>query len=272
MRKIVVGIDGSESAAAALRWAAQEAQLHGASLTAVMAWTLLGQPADAFTPTYGFDEAIGTARDHVRRAAIPVEADVVAPCDLPAAALVDACADADLVVVGSRGRGGFRSLLLGSVSAAVAERAPCAVCVVRGTGHVAGPVVVGVDGSVQSERSLRWAVDEARLRGVSLELVHAWEGASAPAFGLPAVVPLPHAEEAAEHRLTEVMRELDLQGVVVHRHLAEGSPAGVLVDWSEIASVVVVGSRGRGGLASVLLGSTSRHLLHHASCPVVVVR
>jgi len=107
---------------------------------------------------------------------------------------------------------------------------------------------------------------------VPLEVVHAWSGASAPALGLPAVIPLSYAEETAQHTLDQVVRGIDGSGVDVRPQTVEGTPAGVLVGKSETAGLVVVGTRGRGGLASILLGSTSRHLLHHAACTVVVVR
>lgn len=265
-------MDGSEGALAAVRWAAREAQDHGASLTALLAWNLLGQPGGTFVPDFDPADALDALRGWLTATALPIEVESAIACDLPVSALVEASASADLVVVGSRGRGGFKELLLGSVSSGVAERALCPVAVVRGSGHPTGPVVVGIDGSVHAHRSLQWAANEARVRGVPLELVHAWSGGAAPVFGLPLVVSLPHAEEAAEHVLTEAMAAVDLNGVVVHRHLVEGTPAGALVNLSRTASVVVVGSRGRGGLTSILLGSTSRHLLHHAETTVVVIR
>jgi nucleotide-binding universal stress UspA family protein len=272
MRKIVVGIDGSDGATSALRWALHEASVHNASLKALYAWNLLGQPG-TFTPD--FDE------EHARRvlegwiAAVPssVAVELYVICDLPASALIEASAENDLVVLGSRGLGGFKGLLLGSVSSAVAERALSAVAIVRETEvHPLGPVVVGVVGSTTAHRSLEWAANEARARDVSLEVVHAWSGAPAPVVGLPTVLPLAQLEEAAEHHLTEAMGSVDLGGLVVHRHVVEDTPAGALVRMSASAAVVVVGSRGRGGLTSILLGSTSQHLLHHARCPVVVVR
>jgi len=132
--RVIVGADGSESSRRAIRWAAHEARLRGAVLEVVHAWTLLGQPADRpFDPDFGEDDArawlteelaaLGDAVDDVE-----VEATVV--CDLGARALIDAGARADLLVVGSRGRGGFRGLLLGSVSSQVVQHAPCPVAIV----------------------------------------------------------------------------------------------------------------------------------------------
>lgn len=274
MRKIVVGMDGSDGARTALHWAAHEAKMHEASLTVLLAWNLLGQPGDDFSPTFDQDDALaaleGWLADLWLSPGVDVKPEVV--CDLAASALVEASSDADLVVVGSRGLGGFKELLLGSVSAAVAERASAPVAVVRDTGMLGGRVVVGVDGSTHSLRALRWAAEEARVRQTPLEVVHAWAGSASPVFGIPFAVPTQHAETAAEHALTKAIESVDLSGLIVHRRAAEGTAAGVLVEMSSSAAVVVVGSRGRGGLTSILLGSTSRSLLHHAVCPVVVIR
>lgn len=132
--RVIVGSDGSESSRRALRWAAEEARYRGAVLEVVHAWTLLGQPNDGtFDPNYGEAEArqlldgelegLGDALDGVE-----VERTVV--CDLGAPALLDAGKRADLLVVGSRGRGGFRGLLLGSVSSQVVQHAPCPVAII----------------------------------------------------------------------------------------------------------------------------------------------
>ena len=132
--RVIVGSDGSESSRRALRWAAEEARYRGAVLEVVHAWTLLGQPDDGtFDPNYGEADArqlldgelegLGDALD-----GIEVERTVV--CDLGAPALLDAGKRADLLVVGSRGRGGFRGLLLGSVSSQVVQHAPCPVAII----------------------------------------------------------------------------------------------------------------------------------------------
>ena len=270
MRNIVVGVDGSAGARSALVWAAREGVLHGASVTAVLAWTLLGQPGAEFRPDYCEDDALAALQAWVRDAALPVEVECRVVCDLPASALLEA--DGDLLVVGSRGLGGFKGLLLGSVSSVVAERSMAPVAVVREAANPNGPVVVGVDGSSTAVRSVQWAADEARVRGVPLVLVRAWTATRAPVLGLPFVVLPEHAAEAAEHQLASAVEGVDLTDLTIERHAVEGTPAGVLVDHSLTAALVVVGSRGRGGLTSILLGSTSRHLLHHAAAPVVVVR
>jgi nucleotide-binding universal stress UspA family protein len=273
MRTIVVGTDGSDGATGALRWAVREAAIHDASITALHAWSLLGQPPGEFDPRFDQRQALDALRRWLRSvpSEVPVEPRVA--CDLAAPALVEASATADLVVVGSRGLGGFKELLLGSVSSAVAERAQCPVAVVRdAAAHPLGPVVVGVDGARTDRHVLRWAADEARARGVPLEILHAWFGSPSLPLGLPVPIPRAELEAAAERTVTLAMASADLRDLTVHRLVVEASPAAALVQRSDAAALVVVGSRGRGSLTSILLGSTSRHLLHHAHCPVVVVR
>jgi nucleotide-binding universal stress UspA family protein len=132
--RVIVGADGSEDSRRAIRWAAEEAKFRGAVLEVVHAWTLLGQPDDGtFNPTYGEDEArqfLDAELDAVGDALDGVDVERTVVCDLGAPALIDAGKRADLLVVGSRGRGGFRGLLLGSVSSQVVQHAPCAVAVI----------------------------------------------------------------------------------------------------------------------------------------------
>ena len=132
---VVVGVDGSEGSRRALRWAARQSRSTGARLRAVWAWSYLDQPVERFDPAYGeddarrsLDEALAALGDEA--AGLDVEPVVV--CDLAARALLDSAKDADLVVVGSRGVGGFEGLLLGSVSSQVASHASCPVVVVPG--------------------------------------------------------------------------------------------------------------------------------------------
>ena len=134
--RVLVGFDGSENAAAALRWAVDEARRRNASLRVISAWTYLDQNLTTdFDPKFTQADADGAAWKAVERVLgdPTIDLDVVAPNDLPAAALLHACADGDLIVVGSRGLGGFRSLVLGSVSHHVLTHAPIPVVVVRWT-------------------------------------------------------------------------------------------------------------------------------------------
>ncbi len=139
MAVITVGVDGSEGAAAALRWAAGEARLRGARIRAVHAWS---NPmlAYGYVPPGSYEEDLGQAAadglDRLLEAAAPelrgIEVERLVVKGSAATALTDAAAGADLLVVGSRGLGGFRELLLGSVSHECAQRAPCPVVIVRG--------------------------------------------------------------------------------------------------------------------------------------------
>ncbi len=138
MERIVVGVDGSEVGAEALRWSVEEARVHGATVVAVLAWSYLAQVGDAvaggFTPEYSEQDAAASLAAAVHSAVgddpgVTIEQTTV--CDLPARALLEQAASADLLVVGSRGRGGFRGLLLGSVSQQCVHHSPCPVVVVH---------------------------------------------------------------------------------------------------------------------------------------------
>ena len=130
---VVVGVDGSEGALRALRWAGEEARLRGARLRAVCVWSYLDQAGEPFDPTYGEDDARRMLDEAVAAAGLDaggVDVERRTVCDLPARGLLDSAADADLLVVGARGLGGFRGLLLGSVSQQAAQHAPCPVAIV----------------------------------------------------------------------------------------------------------------------------------------------
>lgn len=150
----------------------------------------------------------------------------------------------------------------GSTSDALVRRSTCPVAVVRAEGGE-GPVVVGVDGSPGSQAALRWAVEETRLRGGELEAVVAWQRSP---IGRSAV-----REHEAREALADALDRVDTGGVTVVPTVVEGSPAGALVRASRSASVVVVGTRGRGVVAESVLGSVSHEVLHRAWGPVVVV-
>ncbi|MCB1015226.1 MAG: universal stress protein [Acidimicrobiales bacterium] len=180
MTRIVVGTDGSAHATTAMRWGADEAELHGSTLEVVLAWSFLDQHhpdhADRFDNDYneaGARAALAAWVTEALGADAVVEQRVV--CDLPARALLEASDAADLVVLGARGTGGFEGLLLGSVSERVAQLATRPVAVIRTGAPVrGGRVVVGIDGSARSLTALRWAAAEARIRDSDLDVVHAW--------------------------------------------------------------------------------------------------
>ena len=137
-------------------------------------------------------------------------------------------------------------------------------------------IVVGIDHSEGAKAALRFALAEARLRQATLRAVHAWKF---DYLGVPGIMgTLPPGEyealhSAAEAALNATLKEVDnAKGVEVERRVVEGSPAAVLVEESRGADLLVVGSRGLGGFAQLLLGSVSQQCAHHAECPVMIVR
>jgi len=196
----------------------------------------------------------------------------------PAAArLLQEAEGADLLVVGSRGLGGFRDLLLGSVSQHCLHHAGVPVAVVHGEvpEEPADPegIVVGIDGSATAQHALAWALDEARLRGAAVHVVHAWNVAPVyspyVAYGEATGV----LEDAAHVVISDPLADADVSGLpsTVVRTVRCGSAAGAILDAAADADLVVLGSRGRGGFTGLLLGSVTHQVTHHARCPVVVL-
>ncbi|HEY8481814.1 MAG TPA: universal stress protein [Spirillospora sp.] len=274
-RGVVVGYDGSSPSEAAVRWAAVEARLRGVPLTVVHAWDLYAAASPMAIPV---SDLRATAESVVSEGAAHARAETddvrtVIGRGGAAGVLMDAAADADLLVVGSRGRGGFAELVLGSTAVELAAHAPVPVVVVRalparpGAG---GPVVVGVDGSPASLEAAELAFAEAHLRGTDLVAVVAW-----PAEVKTGPMPLVDAEtlrEAARDRLDRLVAPLRdrYPGVRVRTEVLTGPPRQVLLDAAKEAGLLVVGSRGLGGFRGLLLGSVSNALLHHADAPVAV--
>ena len=286
MGRVVVGVDGSEHGRRALRWAQREAELHGHELTAVLAWGLFDQlhadGGEPFDPDYGPADAAAalsaTIADTLGAEAAAAVRHVVV-CDLPARALLDAARGADLLAVGPRGRGELRELMLGSVSQACLHHAPCPVAIVRGNDEPAAPtagadgrVVAGVDGSEDSGRALRWALDDARVRGATVAAVHAWHAPYSMSFA-SAAVDFSAFEDAAGRLLDQAVDAAgaEFRDVPVERVLVAGTATDALLGAARDAVLVVVGGRGVGGFRGLLLGSVSQQLAHHAPCPVVVV-
>ncbi|MER7547914.1 universal stress protein [Actinomadura sp.] len=270
-RGVVAGYDGSEQSAAAVRWAAEEARLRGVPLTVVHAWEMYAGVGWGAIPVADLravaEEVAAEGAEHAREVTGDVHA--VLGRGGPATALIEAARDAELVVVGSRGRGGFTELVLGSTGVELAAHAPSPVTVVREP-RAEGPVVVGVDGSAASLEALGLAFTEARLRGAELSAITAW-----PPDAEPGPVPLVDADglrEFAEGRLAglvEPWRE-KYPDVAVRTEVITGPPRQVLLTAAKDARLLVVGSRGLGGFRGLLLGSVSNALLHHAACPVAV--
>jgi nucleotide-binding universal stress UspA family protein len=278
-RRIVVGVDESDGAGEALRWAIQEADFDGATLVAVMAWDFLDQhrllEGEKWDPAYDESQADAALARYVEMAAGAdaverVERRVIV--DLPASALSQASSDADLVVVGARGLGGFKGLLLGSVSQQVLHHATVPVAIIRAEAvrEPSGRVVVGIDGSGTAENALRWAIDEARRRSATLDVVHTW----LPSLGL---TPLGRERLEAslgkdsDQLIADALARQDTAGVNVNpRSLRSATVTGVC-DTADGADLLVVGTHGRGGLERTVVGSVATQLSHHAPCPLVVV-
>jgi nucleotide-binding universal stress UspA family protein len=281
-RPVLVGVDGSRSATEAVRWAAAEARRRhtGLRLVEAFGWMPVEGSSDArkLEPSYR-DVLVQAARERLAAAAAvaaevapEVEVSTELLSDYPLPRMVTESRTAQLVVVGDRGLSGLTGLLIGSVGIGLAAHAACPTVVVRGAEHN-GPVVVGVDGSPVSEAALAYAFEAASVRQVPLVAVHAWQDAM-----IDTSVELLYDWTAVEAGEQQVLAER-LAGwaskypdVAVERVVVRDRPAHALQERSVGAGLLVVGSRGRGGLVGAVLGSVSQKLLHHAACPVVIVR
>ncbi|HEY4421553.1 MAG TPA: universal stress protein [Pseudonocardia sp.] len=282
---IVVGVDGSEPALQAVRWAAAEAVRRRVPLRVVTAFGWIPDHAlgQGVLGARYREIMLGKARGYLAAAValaeqespgLEVEQQLVV--GYPIGVLSSESGRAQLVVIGDRGLGGVTGLLVGSVAVGLVVRAECPVVVVRGEEaqqNASLPVAVGVDGSPNSESALAFAYEEAATRGVPLVAVHIlWD--------LPVELDVVRLAEAniAELDVEEVLAER-LAGwsekypdVRAQRLVAHDHPARALVEESGRAQLLVVGSRGRGGISGLVLGSVSHAVLHRAHCPVAVVR
>jgi nucleotide-binding universal stress UspA family protein len=280
-RRIVVGVDESDGAADALRWAAQEAEPDDAELTAVMVWGWFDQhhllDASKWDPEYGEGEAHAALGRYVELAlgADALErVDIKVVADLPAPGLVEAARGADLLVVGARGLGGFRGLLLGSVSQQILHRAPMPVAIVRDAAVDIDPrrVVAAVDGSPTSVDAARWAAADARRRGARLDVVHAWQ---LPYLGYSPVTAALFDEDVLEMdvqaTLRAVVEQIDTERIEVNPIALRRPTVAGIVEVARGASVLVLGTRGQGALQRTVFGSVATQVSYHAPCPLVVV-
>lgn len=272
-RPVLVGIDGSTAALDAVRWAVRVAVDRGAPLvlTSAVSASAFADVDDTTSDAVQriLDDAMSVARDAAGDRALTVSSE--SHHGTPAGVLVERSADASLIVVGTRGLGEFTGGLSGSVSSAVATHADCAVTVVpTTTSNASGPVVVGVDGTDNSVPAVRFAYDIASSRGVGLVAVHAWSDVDIPGEHHDAWT---HTSENESAALAETLAGWadDYPDVEVQRVVVQDRPVRELVSRAADASLVVVGRRGRGGFRSLLLGSTSRALLHSVDVPVTVV-
>ncbi|WP_371710944.1 universal stress protein [Corynebacterium sp. sy039] len=288
---ILVAVDGSVASQRAVQWAANTAHKRGVVLRLAAAYSIpeflyaegLAPPEEVYAELK--DEAmekIEQARELAVEIAPDLEIDHMISQQSPIHMLLDASADASMIVMGSRGLGGFSGMVLGSVSAAVVSHAQCPVVVLRSDNELTeenkyGPVVVGIDGSEISKKATEFAFAEAKARGVKVIALHTWvdthmQGAlSAMALGADIWADI----EKEQHKVVreqlapalEHYPDVEVETVITHDR-----PVHALAEIAKQAQLLVVGSHGRGGFKGMLLGSTSRALLHSAPCPLVVVR
>ncbi|MFJ8145959.1 universal stress protein [Streptomyces sp. NPDC096048] len=285
---VVVGVDGSASSLAAVEAAAREARARGAGLRVVHAfvWPAMRVPLgpSPLGPSEGglrkmADRLVAEAVERARATAAEVDVSRAVVTGDSLTVLEAESRAAELVVVGSRGMGGFVGLLVGSTAVHLAAHGRCPVLVVREEPSAEGPVVLGVDGSAAGERAVEFAFAEAELRKAPLVAVHAWTTWNAP-MPAPQDASAPYANPPGalagqeERLLSEALagHRARYPGVVVEQRAVHGRSREALIDASLSAQLLVVGARGRGGFAGLLLGSVSQALLHHAHCPVAVVR
>ncbi|MFI5589474.1 universal stress protein [Amycolatopsis sp. NPDC051758] len=287
---VVAGIDGSGSAVRAAVWAGHEAHRRGRPLRLVQVYTLPRVKAPMAVGTHEqvraglAEQAEGRLAD--ARAAVlaehpGLEITTAAREWSPVTALTQESQHAELLVLGSRGLGGFTGSLVGSTAVAVAAHTHCPIVVVRGRQPHdpppgTGPVVVGADGSPDSDAALGFACEEARLRGTALTAVHTWSDILADGMLRPHPLQENPDEIAAAERVKLAEQVVGWQRkypeLAIEFEVSRGRPVRTLLERGERAQLIVVGCRGRGGFTGMLLGSTSQALIAHSPCPVAVVR
>ncbi|MEU3281362.1 universal stress protein [Streptomyces antibioticus] len=282
---VIAGVDGSASSLEAVEVAAREAQLRDVPLRIVHAFGHRSAGGPSWSPadrglepmTHGMlaraEELAHTAAPGVDVTRSVVAGEAVEVLEIESRS-------ASLAVTGSRGLSGFSGLLLGSTAVHLAAHGHCPLMVVRGRPDPAGPVVLAVDGSEAGAGAVEFAFTEAALRKAPLVAVHVWNtwsehGYEGPGDPLNAMVAdIDRLREAEQQLLDESVTAWQgkFPQVTVERRLVRSRVRQALIDAGRGAQLLVVGARGHGGFTGLLLGSVSQALLHHADCPVTVVR
>jgi nucleotide-binding universal stress UspA family protein len=284
-RAIVVGVDGSTASDAALDWAMEEAVSDDRPLHLVSAFAFsMADTAPYAAPIWedlerAAQKIVDDAAERVRAKAPMVDVTTAVRRGPASVAILEAAADAAMVVVGSRGHRPLRDALLGSTTRQVAMHASCPTVVVRDLGDrvPASPrrIVVGTDGSPTSQDALAYAFAQADERGTELMVVRAWwldlSGGRQIELASTTTDELEDSYRASLAAEVAGLAER-YPDVVVHQVVVRDEPAAALARLSAGADLVIVGSRGRGGFRSLLLGSVSHRVLQLAESPVVVVR
>lgn len=284
---IAVGYDGSPHSRRAMEWAADEARLRDRRLVLVTVHLTAGAPPlpeegqpDPSAERKSIQDMLDAAKRKLAAAApdLRIETALISAAT-SSGGLVSQSHRWSLLVMGDRGRGGFAGILLGSTTTQVSAHAHCPVIVVRDTeinhGPNPGRVVIGVDGSPLSHEAVRFGLREARLRHAPVTVVHAWHYPATTRDGYFAMEL--GDREAMENRATAVLSDSlaglrhEYSDVDVKRISVHGSTRQVLLEQANGAFLLVVGSRGHGGFAGLVLGSTSQAVLHHAKTSVAVV-
>ncbi|MFI7065269.1 universal stress protein [Kribbella sp. NPDC050124] len=272
---ILVGIDGGPASQVALRWAVDAAAARDRAVRVVYAYLdevvqSSAIAAEGYLPVPEvelYQAELDAAVDFVRDRLGYENGSGWLAADKAANAILNEASEAEMVVLGSRPHTKLGAALLGSTATAVTAKAPCPVVVVRGV-DATGPVLVGTDGSADSEAAVLFGFEEAARSGNPLEVVYCWKPSDredSSSGDTEALLRNWLAESLAPYREK-------FPAVRVRAEVAAGRPGAVLAERSDHSSMVVVGSRGRGGVAGLLLGSVSQSVLHQATCPVAVVR
>ncbi|MET9344549.1 universal stress protein [Nonomuraea sp. NPDC003804] len=279
---IVVGVDGSRAGLEAVAWAANEAALRDVPLRVVHAihrWAAEAGPGRyaevAQWMRQGAETVLAAGIETARRLQPQLKAEAkILPGD-PREALIRESERADLLVVGNHGLSAVRGLLVGSVAYGVAGHAACHVVVVReNPAASSGEILAGLDSSPRGGPVLEFAFGEAALRGAELRVLHVWSRHEAGGRIPPSRGGGGSVEESQLRQLEETLagRRERYPDVTVIPEVVKGHPVDALTEAARGADLLVIGSRGRGGLAGMVLGSVSHALLHRAPGPVAVVR